>query len=93
MTTILGSNFQFLSHKVTSEQRPPVNNGHKFRVSRVVAVHKFDCNEMQKYLSSFLTSLQNEFENIVKLGDNEHGYYKHSFVTNKINGPGYYKNQ
>ena len=30
-------------HKATSEQRPPVNNGHKFRVQRVVVVHRFDC--------------------------------------------------
>jgi len=28
---------------MTSEQRPPVNNGHYFGVPRVVVVHKFDC--------------------------------------------------
>jgi hypothetical protein len=33
-TAILKSSFQFLYHKSTSEQRPPVNNGHKFWVSR-----------------------------------------------------------
>ena len=31
-----------LKHKATSEQRPPVNNSHKFRVPRLVVVHKFD---------------------------------------------------
>ncbi len=39
-TTILVSRFQFLKHKITSEQRPPVNNGHKFSI---VVVHRFDC--------------------------------------------------
>ncbi len=29
--------------KVTSEQRPLVNIGYKFRVPRMVVVHKFDC--------------------------------------------------
>ncbi len=29
---------------MTSEQRPPVNNGHYFGVPRVVIVHKFDCS-------------------------------------------------
>jgi len=28
----------------TSEQRPPVNNGHYFWVPKVIVVHKFDCN-------------------------------------------------
>ena len=42
MTTILGSHFHFLYRKATSEQRPPVNNGHNLGVSRVVVVHRFD---------------------------------------------------
>ncbi len=32
MTTILKSQFEFLLQKSTSEQRPPVNNDHKFGV-------------------------------------------------------------
>jgi hypothetical protein len=42
VTTILESQFEHLWHKPTSEQRPPANNGHKFRVPSVVVVHKFD---------------------------------------------------
>ena len=34
---------QTQANKATSEQRPPVNNVHKFRVPRVVVVHRFDC--------------------------------------------------
>ncbi len=37
-TNIYGSNFQYAA----SEQRPLVNIGHKFRISRVVVVHKFN---------------------------------------------------
>ncbi len=29
---------------MTSEQRPPVNNDHYFRVQRVVVVYRFECN-------------------------------------------------
>ncbi len=29
---------------MTSEQRPPVNNGHYFWVLRVAVVHRFDCS-------------------------------------------------
>ncbi len=35
-TTILESCFPHVENKGTSEQRPPVNNGHKFRVPKVV---------------------------------------------------------
>ncbi len=42
-TTILESQFESLKHDATSEQRPPVNNGHIFGVPRVVFVYKFDC--------------------------------------------------
>ncbi len=37
-TTILTSRFPHLDYKGTSEQRPPVNNGHNFGVPRVVVV-------------------------------------------------------
>ncbi len=36
------SQFNSIQQKATSEQRPPVNNGHKFGVPRVVVVHRFD---------------------------------------------------
>ncbi len=49
MTTIL----QFLCiwvliTRATFKQRPPNNNGHKFCVSRVVVVHRFDCIYLRK---------------------------------------------
>ncbi len=37
------SQFKSLEHKPTSEQRPLVNNGHKFGVPRVAVEHRFDC--------------------------------------------------
>ena len=40
MTKILKPSLSFLYH---TEERRPVNSGHKFGVPRVVAVHKFDC--------------------------------------------------
>jgi len=40
-TTISKSQFQFYNKTTTSEQRPPVNNGHKFGIPRVVGVHRF----------------------------------------------------
>ncbi len=43
LPTNLKSQLRSLYYKSTSEQRPPVNNGHKFGVPRVVVVHKFDC--------------------------------------------------
>ena len=42
-TIILESRFPHLENKGTSEQRPLVNNGHYFWVSRVVVIHWFDC--------------------------------------------------
>jgi hypothetical protein len=62
-TTILKSQFKSLQPKTTSEQRPPVNNGHKFGVPRLVVVHKFDCIKLGKVKSSssfseFLISLK-----------------------------------
>ncbi len=42
-TTIQESRFPHLEKKGTSEQRPPVNNGHYFCVPRVVVEHRFDC--------------------------------------------------
>ncbi len=39
-TTILESQLRSKYQKPTSEQRPPVNNGHKLWV----VVHRFDCN-------------------------------------------------
>ncbi len=40
----LKSQLRSLYHKPSSEQWPPVNNGHKFWVPKVVVVHKFDSN-------------------------------------------------
>jgi hypothetical protein len=31
-------------YNITSEQRPPVNNGHHFWVPKALFVHRFDCN-------------------------------------------------
>ncbi len=42
-TTILESQFMSLYHKPTSEQRPPVKNGLKFWVPKVIVVRMFDC--------------------------------------------------
>ncbi len=35
---------------MTSEQRPPVNNGHYFWVPRVVVIHRFDCISFRPFL-------------------------------------------
>ncbi len=51
----------------TSEQRPPVNNGHKFGVPRVVVVHKFNC-------ISF--SIKNYFEGQTKVKTISHTHSK-----------------
>ncbi len=50
--------------KASSEQRLPVNNDHKFGVSRVVVVHRFDCTYILKiyYLKislSYKTNIMN----------------------------------
>ena len=42
MTTIFGFLFQLLYYKTTSEQQPPLNNGHKFGVPKVVVEHRVD---------------------------------------------------
>ncbi len=42
----------FLGPNATSEQRPPVNNGHIFGVSRVVVVQKFNCILIKLKLSN-----------------------------------------
>ena len=39
---LLGYRLIFIT-KMTSEQRPPVTNGHYFEVSKVVVVRRFDC--------------------------------------------------
>ena len=40
----------FLQHKVTYKLRPSVNNGHYFRVRRVIVVHRFDYTSEKKFL-------------------------------------------
>ncbi len=40
-----------------SEQRPPANNGHKFGVTRVVVVHKFDCYRIKITQSKYVTPM------------------------------------
>jgi hypothetical protein len=44
---------------MTSEQRPPVNNGHYARVPLVVVEHKFDCNSLSLTALILLLSRQN----------------------------------
>ncbi len=49
MTIHLETQFNFLKHNASFEQRPPVNNGHKLWVPRVVVEHIFDCSANLKY--------------------------------------------
>jgi hypothetical protein len=41
-TSILESQFEYLKHRSTSEQQPPVDSGHKFGVPWVVVVWRFE---------------------------------------------------
>jgi hypothetical protein len=64
----MGSKFKVLSHKFTSEQRPTVNNGHKFWVPRVVVVRRFDCIQ-EVYVKSKKFAKIQTFESFLIFSD------------------------
>jgi hypothetical protein len=47
-TLLMKSRSPYLLYTATSEQRPPVNNGHNFWYPRVVVVLRFDCTSYKE---------------------------------------------
>jgi len=60
---------------MTSEQRPPVNNGHYLGVPRIVVVHKFDCADLLEILISATEELDVHKCETIKITDNNSTLY------------------